>query len=52
MTFPQHLHDVDIKAGFEYEPVRFTIELEHLSFRGTAPELSLGSGERKNRGPR
>src|SRR5688572_4156233 len=25
VTFPQQLRDVDVKAGFEYEPVRFTI---------------------------
>jgi autotransporter translocation and assembly factor TamB len=47
ITLPQQLHDVDIKAGFAYEPVRYTIDLEHLSFRGVSPELSIGQAAGK-----
>src|SRR5687768_7561175 len=41
-NLPRQLRNVDIKAAFEYEPVRYTIDLEHLSFNGTAPEFALG----------
>ena len=47
VTFPRQLRNVDIKAGFEYEPVRFTIELRHLSFTGTSPEFTLGEASGK-----
>ena len=46
-TLPRHVQDVDIKAGFAYEPVRYSIDLEHLSFSGTAPEFALGQASGK-----
>ena len=44
---PRQVQDVDIKAGFEYEPVHYSIDLEHLSFSGTAPEFALGQANGK-----
>lgn len=40
---PEQMADLDIRAGFAYEPVRFTIDLEHVSFRASSPSLALGA---------
>ena len=39
LTVPKEIADLDMKASFEYEPVRYTLQLEHLSFR--SPQLAL-----------
>ena len=41
VSLPRRLDDVDLKAGFEYAPVHFSVNLEHVSFRGRSPDLSL-----------
>jgi autotransporter translocation and assembly factor TamB len=38
---PGRIEGLDVKAGFEYEAVHYTVDLDHVSFRGTAPELTL-----------
>lgn len=42
LRIPEQIDDLDIQAGFEYEPVRFSIELGHVSFRAASPALALG----------
>ena len=39
LTVPKEIADLDLKASFEYEPVHYSLELEHLSFR--SPQLAL-----------
>src|SRR4051794_3129117 len=41
VSIPRRIEDVDVKAGFEYAPVHYSLTLEHVSFRGSAPSLSL-----------
>jgi len=41
VSVPQEIADLDIKASFQYEPVRYTVELEHLSFAGASPQIAL-----------
>ena len=41
VAVPQEIADLDIKASFQYEPVRYTVELEHLSFVGASPQIAL-----------
>jgi autotransporter translocation and assembly factor TamB len=41
VTLPRRIDDIDVKAGFGYEPVHYTLTLDHLSFRGSSPELSV-----------
>ena len=41
-TLPKQIADLDIKAGYEYAPVHYTVTLDHLSFRAASPELSVG----------
>jgi TamB, inner membrane protein subunit of TAM complex len=36
---PRRVEALDVQASFEYEPVHFTIGLDHVSFRGADPEL-------------
>jgi hypothetical protein len=40
-TLPRRLDDLDVKIGFEYAPVHYTINLDHISFRGSSPELLM-----------
>ncbi|HEY8551765.1 MAG TPA: translocation/assembly module TamB domain-containing protein [Vicinamibacterales bacterium] len=40
---PRRIDRIDAKAAFEYEPVDFTLDLDHLSFRADAPALALNS---------
>ena len=39
---PQEIRDLDIKASYAYEPVRYTVTLDHASFRSTSPTFVLG----------
>ncbi|MBW8713669.1 MAG: hypothetical protein JF632_06235, partial [Acidobacteria bacterium] len=41
VSIPRRIDDVDVKAGFEYAPVHYSLTLDHVSFRGSAPALSL-----------
>jgi autotransporter translocation and assembly factor TamB len=43
VDLPDRLDQIDAKLAFRYEPVRYSIEISHLSFRGSAPELTLNS---------
>jgi translocation and assembly module TamB len=41
LSLPRRLDDIDLKAGFEYAPVHYSVSLDHVSFRGRSPDLSL-----------
>ena len=41
VTLPQRIDDVDVKAQFEYAPVHYSLTLDHVSFSGRSPSLSL-----------
>lgn len=41
-NLPEQIRDLDIKASYEYEPVRYTLVVDHLSFRGAQPNLHVG----------
>ena len=41
VSLPRRIDDVDLKARFEYAPVHYSLTLDHVSFRGSAPTLSL-----------
>ncbi|MEP6893045.1 MAG: translocation/assembly module TamB domain-containing protein, partial [Gaiellaceae bacterium] len=41
VSLPKRFENVDVKAGFEYAPVHYSVTLEHLSFRGHSPDVSL-----------
>ena len=38
---PAQLVDLDIRAGYEYAPVHYSVDIDHISFRTTSPHLSL-----------
>jgi len=38
---PRRFNDVDLKGTFEYAPVHYSVDVNHLSFRGTSPELTM-----------
>ena len=38
---PQRINDLDVKAAFEYAPVHYSLELQHVAFTGSAPALTL-----------
>jgi len=41
VTVPRQIDDVDLKGRFEYAPVHYSVNVDHLSFRGRSPEVSL-----------
>src|SRR4051812_21460415 len=41
VSLPRRIDDVDLKARFEYAPVHYSLTFDHVSFRGSAPTLSL-----------
>jgi autotransporter translocation and assembly factor TamB len=41
VSLPRRIDDVDVKAQFEYAPVHYSLTLDHMSFRGSSPSLSL-----------
>jgi uncharacterized protein involved in outer membrane biogenesis len=41
VSLPRRIDDVDLKARFEYAPVHYSVTLDHVSFRGSAPALAL-----------
>ena len=40
---PKKFEHLDAKLSFKYEPVRYSIEITHVSFRGTEPSLALNA---------
>ena len=38
---PSRIDNLDVKAGFEYAPVHYSVTLERLSFAGAAPDLAV-----------
>ena len=44
-TVPKEIADLDVKASFQYEPVHYSLELEHLSFRSSEIALNQASGK-------
>jgi autotransporter translocation and assembly factor TamB len=43
VTAPSRIDRLDAKLAFRYEPVRFTVDISHVSFRGADPDLALNS---------
>jgi uncharacterized protein involved in outer membrane biogenesis len=41
-NLPEKITDLDVRASYEYEPVRYSLTMDHLSFQGTSPTLSMG----------
>jgi autotransporter translocation and assembly factor TamB len=39
---PEEITDLDIKAGYAYEPVHYSVSMDHLSFRASSPSLAVG----------
>jgi autotransporter translocation and assembly factor TamB len=40
---PDRIDRIDAALSFKYEPVRYAIEVSHVSFRGTSPEIGLNA---------
>jgi autotransporter translocation and assembly factor TamB len=40
---PKRFDRLDAKLSFKYEPVRYSIEITHVSFRGSEPALALNA---------
>src|SRR3954468_23393897 len=40
---PKRFDHLDAKLSFKYEPVRYSIEISHVSFRGSEPALALNA---------
>jgi len=40
---PKRLEHLDAKLSFKYEPVRYSIEISHVSFRGSEPALAVNA---------
>ncbi len=38
---PRRVKNLDFKGAFSYQPVNFTVQVEHLSFRGEDPSVTL-----------
>jgi autotransporter translocation and assembly factor TamB len=41
VTLPERFERINASAGFLYEPVRYTVNIGHLSFRTAEPDLAL-----------
>ena len=41
VNVPRRIDDVDLRGTFEYAPVHYSVNVDHLSFRGRSPELTL-----------
>jgi autotransporter translocation and assembly factor TamB len=41
-TLPEQIRDLDVQASYEYEPVHYSLVIDHLSFRGAEPNLHVG----------
>src|SRR4029078_3542039 len=40
---PKRFDHLDAKLSFAYEPVRYSIEINHVSFRGSEPALAVNA---------
>src|SRR3954467_418419 len=40
---PKRFDHLDAKLSFKYEPVRYSIEITHVSFRGSEPAIALNA---------
>src|SRR5438876_3330793 len=40
---PKRFDHLDAKLSFKYEPVRYSIEISHVSFRGSEPALAVNA---------
>ena len=40
---PKRIDHLDARLSFKYEPVRYSIEITHVSFRGSEPALALNA---------
>ncbi len=40
---PKRFEHLDAKLSFKYEPVRYSIEITHVSFRGDEPSIALNA---------
>ena len=43
VAVPKKFEHLDAKLSFKYEPVRYSIEITHVSFRGTEPAIALNA---------
>jgi autotransporter translocation and assembly factor TamB len=43
VKLPARIDRLDAKMSFAYEPVRYSIEISHVSFRGSEPEIGLNA---------
>ncbi len=41
VRLPQQVRDLDVKAAFAYAPVHYSVDIDHVSFRGASPQLAL-----------
>ncbi len=51
IEIPKRFEHLDARLAFRYEPVRYTIEVTQLSFRGSDPEIAVERILRHRRGP-
>lgn len=40
---PSHFEDLDLKLTFDYQPVDWTLKIEHASWKGHEPEFSVSA---------
>jgi autotransporter translocation and assembly factor TamB len=43
VAVPKRFDHLDAKLAFKYEPVRYSIEITHVSFRGSEPAIALNA---------
>jgi translocation-and-assembly-module (TAM) inner membrane subunit TamB-like protein len=43
VAVPKRIDHLDAKLAFKYEPVRYTIQITHVSFRGSEPAIGLNA---------
>ncbi|HEX7793335.1 MAG TPA: translocation/assembly module TamB domain-containing protein [Vicinamibacterales bacterium] len=43
VQIPKQIERLDAKLSFAYEPVHYSIAIDHISFRATEPDLALNS---------
>lgn len=41
VSVPERIEGLDAKLAFRYEPVRYSLEISHVSFRTSKPDLAL-----------
>jgi hypothetical protein len=43
VVVPKRVDDLDAQLAFRYEPVRYTIDISNVTFRGSDPEIALNA---------